>query len=38
MEPIDFKGILDNMMLYGFPAKQNSVVHHLKEEQNGESV
>ena len=35
---IDFKGILDNMMLYGFPSKQNSVVKGLKEEVYDKSV
>ena len=35
---IDFKGILDNMMLYGFPSKQNTVVYRLKEEENDKSV
>ena len=35
---VDFKGILDNMMLYGFPSKQNSVVKGLKEEVYDKSV
>ena len=35
---IDFKGILDNMMIYGFPAKQNAVVYHQQEEENVKSI
>ena len=35
---VDFKGILDNMMLYGFPAKQNTVVYRLEEEKNEQSI
>lgn len=35
---IDFKGILDNMMLYGFPSKQNTVVYRLQEEEDDKSV
>lgn len=35
---IDFKGIFDNMMLYGFPAKQNTVVYRIEEEENDKSV
>ena len=30
----DFKGILDNMILLGFPLKQNSVLAQLREEMN----
>ncbi len=35
---IDFKGIFDNMLLYGFPAKQNTVVYRRQEEQHDKSV
>ena len=35
---VDFKGIFDNMMLYGFPAKQNTVVYRLEEEKNEQSI
>ncbi|HCA04488.1 MAG TPA: hypothetical protein DEO32_01180 [Ruminococcaceae bacterium] len=35
---IDYKGILDNMMLYGFPAKQNLVIFGNQEEVNDKSV
>ena len=35
---IDFKGILDNMMLYGFPSKQNAVVYRQEESKNEQSV
>ena len=38
INPVDFKGILDNMMLYGFPSKQNTVVNGLQEEKNDKSV
>ncbi len=38
LELIDFKGILDNMMLYGFPSKQNTVVYRLQEEEDDKSV
>ena len=31
---IDFKGILDNMLLYGFPAKQNQVIDKDPEEKD----
>ena len=34
----DFKGILDNMMLYGFPSKQNLVVFGQQEVNNDKSV
>ena len=32
----DFKGIMDNMLLYGFPARQNAVVHHTSEEESND--
>ena len=32
----DFKGILDNMMLLGFPASQNRVTSKLDTEVNNE--
>ena len=35
---VDFKGIFDNMMLYGFPAKQNTVVYRLEEKKNEQSL
>ena len=35
---VDFKGILDNMLLYGFPAKQKEVIYGLQEEENERSV
>lgn len=35
---VDFKGIFDNMMLYGFPAKQNTVIYRLEEEKNEQSL
>ena len=35
---IDFKGILDNMLRFGFPAKQNSVVFGKQEEEHDESI
>lgn len=35
---IDFKGILDNMMLYGFPSKQNAVVYRSQEEEDDKSI
>ncbi len=35
---IDFKGIFDNMMLYGFPTKQNTVVYRIEEEENDKSI
>ncbi|MBQ1838845.1 MAG: hypothetical protein II127_04430 [Ruminococcus sp.] len=38
MTVVDFKGIFDNMLLYGFPAKQNTVVYRLKEEKDDKSV
>lgn len=34
----DFKGIFDNMLLYGFPSKQNTVIYRLQEEENDQSV
>lgn len=34
----DFKGIIDNMMLYGFPAKQNAVIFGQREVENDRSV
>ena len=34
----DFKGILDNMMLYGFPSKQNAVIFGQQEVKNDRSV
>ena len=38
IETVDFKGILDNMMLYGFPSKQNAVVHRSQEVKDEKSV
>ena len=38
MDIKDFKGILDNMILLGFPLKQNSVLSRLREEMNEQSV
>ena len=35
---IDFKAILDNMLLYGFPARQNIVIYHIQEEENDKSI
>ena len=35
---VDFKGILDNMMLYGFPSKQQSVIYGRQEEENVKSI
>lgn len=35
---VDFKGILDNMMLYGFPSKQNTVVYRPQEVKDEKSV
>ena len=35
---IDFKPILDNMMLYGFPNKQNTVLNNRQEVKNEQSV
>ena len=35
---IDFKGIFDNMMLYGFPSKQNAVIYRDEEEKNEQSI
>lgn len=35
---IDFKGIFDNMMLYGFPSKQNAVIYRKQEEKHEQSV
>ena len=32
----DFKGMMDNMLLYGFPARQNAVVHHTSEEESND--
>lgn len=29
---VDFKGIFDNMLLYGFPSKQNAVVYRQQED------
>ncbi len=34
----DFKGILDNMMLYGFPAKQNAVIFGQQEVKNDKPI
>lgn len=34
----DFKGIFDNMMLYGFPAKQNAVIFGQQEVENDKSI
>lgn len=36
MNIIDFKGILDNMLLLGFPAIQNKVISKLKTEEKNE--
>lgn len=38
MTLIDFKGIFDNMLRFGFPAKQNSVVFGKQEEEHDESI
>lgn len=38
LELKDFKGILNNMMLYGFPAKQNAVIFGQQEVKNDKSV
>ena len=38
MQLTDFKGIFDNMLLYGFPSKQNTVIYRLQEETNDQSV
>lgn len=38
ISPVDFKGIFDNMLLYGFPSKQNTVINRLQEEENDQSV
>lgn len=35
---IDFKGIFDNMLLYGFPTKQNLVVNQNTEDENEKSI
>ena len=35
---IDFRGIFDNMLRFGFPAKQNSVVFGKQEEEHDESI
>ena len=32
------KGIFDNMMLYGFPAKQNAVIFGQQEVENDKSI
>lgn len=34
----DFKGILDNMMLFGFPLRQNSVLSGQREVRNEQSI
>ena len=34
----DFKGILDNMMLYGFSAKQNAVIFGQQEVKNDKPI
>ncbi len=38
LDTVDFKGILDNMLLYGFPSKQNTVIYGLQEEKDERSV
>lgn len=38
LDIIDFKPIIDNMMLYGFPNKQNAVLNNRQEVKNEESV
>ena len=38
MDVTDFKGIFNNMLLYGFPSKQNAVVYRRQEEQDDKSV
>ncbi len=38
IEIVDFKGILDNMLLYGFPSKQNTVVYRPQEVKDEKSV
>ena len=38
LDIIDFKPILDNMMLYGFPVKQNAVLNKRQEVKNEQSV
>lgn len=35
---IDFRGIFDNMLRFGFPAKQNNVVFGKQEEEHDESI
>lgn len=38
LDIIDFKPIIDNMMLYGFPNKQNAVLNNRQEVKNEQSV
>lgn len=38
LDIIDFKPIIDNMMLYGFPNKQNAVLYNRQEVKNEQSV
>lgn len=38
LDIIDFKPIIDNMMLYGFPNKQNAVLNNQQEVKNEQSV
>ena len=38
LDIIDFKGIFNNMLLYGFPSKQNSVIFGQQEVKNDRSI
>lgn len=38
LDILDFKPIIDNMMLYGFPNKQNAVLNNRQEVKNEQSV
>ena len=38
LDIIDFKPIIDNMMLYGFPNKQNAVLNNRQDVKNEQSV